>query len=198
MQRCVVAEQREIGREIERVEIDIGVGQPLPGDFHRVEGEDIAVRRQERLELADQPVGVEPSDQHRARLGFSQRRHGLCGAVEHLLADPCDVLDIDPNNVERGEVEQFRKALGRALWIDDRDLAVMRQAIEQLPSGSGSRRVRERLVKRIAAANIVECVDAQTHRLILHGAVVGRSVGVPYARDGRSRLQQPRRERTSR
>ena len=192
-----IAEQHEIGREIERVEIAALVGQPLGRNAHLVEAEQVAIRRQKWGDLRDQAVGVECRDEHRARGGARQRRHTLSRAPHRFLADPGDLLDIDPGNVERRQVEQLGKPFGGALRVDDRHLAIALEAVDQRAAGRRGERVRQRLVERVAAADIVERVDAQGHPRILRDNSDGarRRYSVMRGRRGRVALrQQPERD----
>ena len=74
MQCRGVAEEGEIGREIQRVEIDAAIGQPLRRQAHRIEAEDPRRFRQIRRKLPDQPLGVERGDKDRARPARRQAR----------------------------------------------------------------------------------------------------------------------------
>ena len=67
VQRPGVAKKGEIGREIQRVEIDAAVGQPLRRQAHRIEAEDPRRFRQRRRKVLEQPLGVERGDKHGAR-----------------------------------------------------------------------------------------------------------------------------------
>ena len=62
MEPAGVAEQREIGRKIERVEIAPGVAQAHCRQAHPVEAEDRRALRQKWLELSDRAVSVERGD----------------------------------------------------------------------------------------------------------------------------------------
>ena len=202
MQRAGIAEQREIGREIKRVEIGAAVGQPLLGDAHRIEAQHLRLGGQIRLQLADQPPGIERRDQHRARAAVGEPVDRRCLPSEHCAAEPRDVLDVDAGDIDIRQPEDLGEPFGGAERIDDRGRRPRRQRGDQRTSMLRRVRVGQRLIKRVAAANIVEGLDAQGHGgRILHRAAWAHSVAsvsVASGRrqdriGGRSRAQPKRR-----
>ena len=67
MQALAIAKKRKIGREVERVEIGVAVGEPSGGDPHRVEAENLRALGKKRLELSRQPLRVKSGNKYRAR-----------------------------------------------------------------------------------------------------------------------------------
>ena len=118
-----VAEEGEIGREIQRVEIDAAIGQTLCRQAHRIEAQDPRRFRQRRRKLPDQPLGVERGDKDRARAARPAIR--LSGARDDRAfgADPGDILHVDRFDLRPAEAENLAEPGRRAVRIDNRDRA---------------------------------------------------------------------------
>ncbi len=190
MQRAGVAEQREIGREIERVEIDAAVGQALLGYAHPIEAQHLRACRQIALKLFDEPLGVERRDEHRARPAGGELVDRKRAVAEHLVAELRDVLNIDSGQLDTGESEDLGEPFGGAERIDDCGRGMRGECADERASRPGGMRVRQRLIERVAAANVVEGLDAQSHaRRILHRPEAGRRVAsmCPAAEPARER-----------
>ena len=104
-----VAKEREIGREIQRVEIDAAVGQPLRRQAHRIEAEDPRRFRQRRRKLPDQPLGVERGDEDRARAASRQVGYRAGAMAEQLGADSGDILDVYRFDLASGRSRRSRR-----------------------------------------------------------------------------------------
>ena len=172
MQRPGIAKQCEIGREIERVEIGAAVRQAFRWNAHRIEAEDLRPGGEIGLQLLDQPLGIERGDQHRAgaALGQSVDRHGT--PAEHLPAKPRNILDIDIGDLDGRDAEDLGETFGGAERIDDCGRRARGERRNQRTARRGGMRVGQRLIKRVAAAEVVKGLDAQGHgRRILHRAM---------------------------
>ena len=177
MQCRGVAKEREIGREIQRVEIDAPVGQPLRRQAHRVEAQDWRRFRQRRRKLPDQPLRVERGDEDRARTANRQVDYRAGAMAEQLDADSGDILDIYRFDLHPAKAEDLAEPGSRAVRIDNRDRTALFQRSDQRARRGRRMRVRQRLVQRVAAANVVEGLDAQSHSGTLHRDAAGRSTG---------------------
>src|SRR5262249_44197167 len=80
------------------------------------------------------------------------------------------VLHIHIYDVDIIEREDLGKTGCGALWIDDGGGGPLRELLDKFTPGGSNMRMRQRLVENVAAAGIVEGLDAQGHGgSILHG-----------------------------
>ena len=104
--------------------------------------------------------------------------------AEQLGADAGDILDIDRVDLRPAEAEDLAEPGRRAVRIDNRDRAARFQRSDQRARRGRRMRVRQRLVQRVAAADIVEGLDAQSHSGTLHRDAAARSTGSAHAGSG--------------
>ena len=137
-----------------------------------------AAFRQRRRKLPDQPLRVERGDKDRARaahrqFGYRARRDGRAARRRfgrhpghrplRLAIRPKPKISPNPRS--------------RAVRIDNRDRTAFCQRSDQRARRGRRMRVRQRLVQRVAAANVVEGLDAQSHSGTLHRDAAARSTG---------------------
>src|SRR5207302_584325 len=84
-------------------------------------------------------------------------------AAQNLGAEAGHVLDIDSGDVDAVQRENLGKAFGRAMRVDDRDRAATGEPFGDRAAACGRVRVGQRLVQRVAAADVVKGLDAQRH-----------------------------------
>ena len=79
-----IAEEHEVGREVQLVEIARTVGQQRVRQLRLVQRDDLRARRQQMRDARRDPPGVECGDQHGARAAvrqFGQRARHIAGAL---------------------------------------------------------------------------------------------------------------------
>jgi hypothetical protein len=138
-----LAEEDEVGREIQPVEVAAAVGQQRLGDARGVESENIGARRGQVADTRDHAGGVEAGHQHGARPAgrqIHQRPRRLPG---HRRADDGHVVDIDAVDGEGVRIQRQQRRQN-ALGVVDRDRGL--QPGEQGGQRLGRQRVGERLV----------------------------------------------------
>ena len=119
--------------------------------------------RQIGLELGDQPVGLEPGDEHRARAAPRQRGNRPGAIPQYRGADARHIRDKDLGDLDAVQPENLGEPLRRAMRIDDRGRSVAGESHTQRARRLCRMRVGQRLIERVAAAEIIEGFDAQRH-----------------------------------
>ncbi len=163
VQRLGVAEEGKVGREIERVEIGPAVGEASLRQAHNIEGQNLRPGREIGLELSDQPLGVEAGDQHRPGAAAGKIGDRAGGMAKDRRSDPSEVLDKGSRDLDTVERVNLGKAFRGALRVDDRRRARASKRGDESARRTGRVRMGQRLVQRVAAAQIVEGIDAQRH-----------------------------------
>ena len=168
-QPCVVAaavaEEGEIGGEVDRRQIVPLVGQQRVGYPQLVEGQDIRPIGHQMPDLIDQPAGIERRDQHHRRPAAGQLADRPGGLAGQRLADARDVLHEGTGDGDAGQVVKG----GEGSELVERVVHRHRSGAGK-PADEGvtlGRRLgmAERLEKRHAAAGVGECLDIQGHDL---------------------------------
>ena len=88
-----------------------------------------------------------------------------------------DVLHVDRVDFRPAKAEDFGEPGSRAVRIDNCNGAAIFQRRDQRAGRGRRMRVRQCLVQRVAAADIVEGLDAQSHSETLHRDAVGAAPG---------------------
>ncbi len=158
-----VAEEGEIGREVERIEIEAAIGQKIVRQPHRIEADDLGRLRHEMAHMVDEFRGIEGGDQHEIGVGASQIGHRLGAAAEARTADQCDVLHEDAARREARETVDRIEPAREAERIIDREAARGGESFEQGNRPARCQRVRHGLVKTVAAPAVVEGFNSELH-----------------------------------
>ena len=114
-----VAEEGEVGGDVERVQIAPGVGQHVVGQAQGVEAQDLGALGHEVADVLDRPLGVEGGDEDRGDIGCLELGDGLAYAPEHFFAQVVDVLYEDAGDLQRREVVEFGEGGGLGRRIVD-------------------------------------------------------------------------------
>ncbi len=89
---AAIAEEREIGREVQRIEILARVHQHVVGQAHRIQGHDLRPGGDQMADVIDEASRIERQDQN----GFDLRRREIAdrlrAAAERRRADRAHVL----------------------------------------------------------------------------------------------------------
>src|SRR5580700_1551272 len=163
MQRAGIAEEGKIGREVEGVEVGPAAGHARRGEAHRIEAQNLGVGWQISLEMGDEPVGIEAGNENRAGWAVTDLGERPGAAAEDCAADPGEILNEDPDDLDTVHTVNLGKTFRGTLRIDDRRRPVVGERGEESPRWAGGLWMGQRLVQRVAAAKVVEGVDAKGH-----------------------------------
>ena len=158
-----VAEEGEVGREVEAAQIVARPGQHGLGQAQRIEAEDLGTGRQEVLDVGDQALGVEGRHQNPRRAGLGQGGHRLRGLAEQALVQVVEVLDEVAGETQRSEIVELREVGRVAERVVDRNRARLRQLGEEVRRLARGQRVANRLEEGVAAPGVAEGFDAERH-----------------------------------
>src|ERR1700680_4653761 len=117
MEAVGVAKKSKIRSEMQLIEIDAAVGQPIRRDAHGVEAEDLCPCGEIGLELSDHAFGVKRSDEHRASARIGEFCRASARVSKEGLANASLLLDVGAGDVDFVEVENFVEAVGRSAGI---------------------------------------------------------------------------------
>ncbi len=166
VQSIRIAEEGEIGSEIERVEIVAAIGEQPIRQAQRVEADDLGAGGHEVADMVGEAPGIEGGDQHAIGLCRGEFGHRLCRAAEQLAPHRVDVLDKDAGAGVLGDPVELGKAGGKTERIVDRKGARAGQSGDQTAGETCRHRMCRRLEKAVAALAVVEGFDIELmHRL---------------------------------
>ena len=93
-----VAEEDEVGREVEGVEIAAAVGEQRIGQLQTFEAQHLCALGNQMSDAARRPCRVEAGDEHRARLAVGERRNRLRRVPAEAASQMLDILHIQPGD----------------------------------------------------------------------------------------------------
>ena len=160
-----IAEEGEVGDEIERIEIMLPVGQEIVIEPHVVEADDFGAVRHQVADVAGPPPGVEGGDEDQPGRRCGQVGNRLGAAPQFGAADVGHRLHEDLRHVHARKVVERRKALDHAERIVDRDRSRPLEARHQGLGLCRGERMAHRLVERVAAGDVAEGFDVQGHEV---------------------------------
>ncbi len=188
-----IAEEGEVGGEIEPVEIARRVGQHRRGQPRRIQRRQLGARRQQGRQTRGEARGIEGGDEHARRARRRQFGERAGDAAGPRQSDRAHVLHEDI-----GERRQARRQRGQrrrdAVHVHHRDRPARGQARRQRRQRLGGQRMGERLVEHVAALLLVERLDRQ-HHAPLRCRTAGAARALP---PGYHRSPQPARDRAVR
>jgi hypothetical protein len=162
---AAVAEEREVGREVQRVEIARAVGEHGGGQPHVVERRHRRARWQQVPDMREDALGIERRDQDHAGAAFADLAHRLHRAAEHRAAERLDLLHIDIGDLDAVERMDLGEARGKSVGIVHRDRPRRGEPRFQRLRGGNDERMRDGLEDADAAGLIAEGFDLERHRL---------------------------------
>ncbi len=157
-----VAEEGEIGGEVEGIEIAAPVGEQRVGQAQRIEAHRLRARRQQVADVVGGALRLESGDEDGARARFADLGHRLRRAAEHRTPDRRHVLDVAAGDVERGEIIEVGEPVDAAFGVVDRDFAAA-EPLQQRRHGTRRQRVRYRLEEGVAAPAVAEGLNPELH-----------------------------------
>ncbi len=174
----LLAQQREVGREVQRVEIVRLVGQHVVWQADVVERRDARAVREDMGDGRQRLLRVEGEDEHRFRAAVLHRIHGLRVVAEESAAEVFDALNEITGYIETREIVIGVEIADGAGGIVDRDRARLGEVLDQRVALRRGQRVAERLEERRTAGivagppamreiGILERLDLQRHAFTL-------------------------------
>ena len=193
----LVAEEGEVGGEVERVEVAAAVAEHGIGEAGCVEAGDEGAGRGEGGEARFDARGVEGGDEDCAGAGSGEIGERAAGEAGARRADLADVLDEDAGERGRGGMEG-EEGRGDAVGVEEGDGGGGGEAGVKAGHGFGGERVGERLVDDVAAAPLIEGLNLEhgSSGVSLYSVIAGGGIteGVNHA--GKQRLERVHSERT--
>jgi hypothetical protein len=159
-QTVLLAEEDEIGREVERVEIAPPTWHNALGQTERIEAQYRRAGRQQVPDMRYRALGIEAGHEDDTRARVFQRGHWLGGRSQHVPADCRHVLDETASEIEAAEIVKLGQSVDLALEVIDRATPFL-EAAQQIGRRSGGERMGHRLEKSVAAAFVVERLDLE-------------------------------------
>ena len=166
--------QREVGREVERVQIVLPVGQHVVVDADFIERDDARIFREEMPDRGEGLVGVEGQDEDGFRLARLQRAQGRCFMAEKGAAEVFHALHEIAGKVQLRQIVIGVEVAHIAHRVEERDRAFLFQLVHQRMGAGRGQRMAERLEERRAACivarppalrevGILEGLDLERH-----------------------------------
>ena len=152
----LVAEEGEVGGEVQPVQVAPRVGQQGRRQLRLVQAAQGGTGRQQGSDAGRRAPGVEGGDQHAARLGARQVNERAGGQAGTGPADRSDVVDIERYRPRQVGIHCQQRG-GEAVGVIERDRAF--EAVEQEADRLRRQRVRQGLVDDVAAGTGVEGFD---------------------------------------
>ena len=159
-----VAEESEIGREVERVEIAVGATEQFLGDAHLVESRDLHFRRQQGPQLGQPSLGVEGGEKKRVEVAASRNRcYRLREKTKKRCSEACPILHIGGREAHSSQVVHLGQGGHGTIRIVETDRPCRGQAVEK-PLDLGQREgMAQRLEQREAAPERIEGHNVERH-----------------------------------
>src|SRR3569623_213047 len=158
-----IAQEGEVGGEVERVEVAPRVGENLVGETHVIEAQDLHGLRQQMPYLLHRTLGVEGRDEPRACLAARERGDGLRLATERGTTDILHPLHEHRSDIHARHTIKNNAGLAVSERIVHRYRPGRAQGGEQAARIIRTLGMGQRLEEGVSAGNVAEGGDVEAH-----------------------------------